>query len=175
MEPATHLKPALVGRNNPCLYCPPITAKLPLDAVIAVGFGDAHASRDGEVVYREPSARHGLKRCDVCSGQGRIGKPSVPCPRILKRRSKKNDAERKAWAEAWNALPLCGTCGGEGDVEDPDAPEAMYWDVEEVEKLAARDPDHDWQIVLLGPLHGEVYQRHGVGEWCLIEKNEGFA
>lgn len=43
------------------------------------------------------------------------------------------------------------------------------------EHLAASDPDHDWRVVLHGPLHGETYQRHGPEEWVLVETNEGFA
>ena len=45
----------------------------------------------------------------------------------------------------------------------------------DAEALAAQDPDHDWRIVLHGPLAGMTYQRHGPGEWMLVEKNEGFA
>ena len=45
----------------------------------------------------------------------------------------------------------------------------------QAEALAATDPDHDWQIVLEGPLSGRTYQRHGPGEWVLIEQNAGFA
>lgn len=45
----------------------------------------------------------------------------------------------------------------------------------DIEKIALADPDHDWRIVLRGPMHGETYQRQGEGEWLLIEKNEGFA
>lgn len=45
----------------------------------------------------------------------------------------------------------------------------------EAEALAAADPDHDWQIVLEGPLSGRTYQRHGPNEWALIEQNMGFA
>lgn len=167
--------PALDGRNNPCLHCPPILAALAMDRVIAVGFGDAHVERDGETVYREPSAYHGQKRCDVCDGHGHIGTPDLPRPRALKRQSKKNKAEWQAWHAAYNALPLCGTCGGMGTVDDPDATEPEYWDVAEAEKMAAVDPDHDWRIVLYGPLHGEVYQRHAEGVWNLVEKNAGFA
>ena len=44
----------------------------------------------------------------------------------------------------------------------------------DAEVLAARDPDHDWRIILYGPLHGEVYQRQD-GKWLLVEKNQGFA
>lgn len=142
--------PALDGRSNPCLCCPAILATAPLNKIIAVGFGDAHASRDGEEVYREPSASDAMKVCPSCGGD---------------------------WAEADGTpgKPLCGTCAGAGMVDDPDAPRQEYWDFEEVEKLAAADPDHDWRIVLYGPLHGEVYQRHDAGVWNLVEKNEGFA
>jgi hypothetical protein len=141
-------QPPLDGRANPCLNCPPIGAALPLDAIIAVGFGDAHASRDGVAVYSEPMPYETLKDCAICNGTGEVGSVKTV---------------------------ICGTCGGLGSVEDETATQREYWDVAEVEKLAALDPDHDWRIVLFGPLHGEVYQRHGVGEWNLIEKNKGFA
>ena len=45
----------------------------------------------------------------------------------------------------------------------------------DAENLAAQDPDHDWRIVLHGPLSGRTYQRHGLRQWVLVEKNEGFA
>lgn len=45
----------------------------------------------------------------------------------------------------------------------------------DAEALAAQDPDHDWRIVLHGPLSGRAYQRHGPGQWMLVEKSEGFA
>jgi hypothetical protein len=45
----------------------------------------------------------------------------------------------------------------------------------DAEALAVADPDHDWRVVLHGPLHGETYQRQGPGEWVLVDKNEGFA
>lgn len=45
----------------------------------------------------------------------------------------------------------------------------------QAEELASADPDHDWQIVLHGPLSGRVYQRHGPNEWALIEQDMGFA
>ena len=45
----------------------------------------------------------------------------------------------------------------------------------DAEVLAARDPDHDWRIVLDGPLSSRTYQRHGPGQWILVEKGEGFA
>lgn len=52
---------------------------------------------------------------------------------------------------------------------------ADYMTSAEAEKLAEADPDHDWQIILYGPLSGRVYQRHGPGEWVLIEQDQGFA
>ena len=45
----------------------------------------------------------------------------------------------------------------------------------DAEALAAGDPDHDWRIVLEGPLSGRTYQRHGPKEWVLISQNMGFA
>jgi hypothetical protein len=110
--------PPLDGKPNPCAHCPPILPTIALDAIIAVGFGDAHVECDGEEVWREPA--------------------SPP---------------------------------DEGSEDEA----VEYWEVRDAEIAAAADPDHDWRIVLYGPLHGEVYQRHGPGEWVLVEKNEGFA
>jgi len=103
--------PALDGRDNPCACCPPIPAVAPLDKIIAVGFGTACVTRDGELVL---------------------------------------DGER--WHE------------NDGWLRFADA-----------EAQAALDPDHDWRVVLHGPLHGETYQRQGEDRWVLVEKNEGFA
>lgn len=53
------------------------------------------------------------------------------------------------------------------------------WDnaktIGDIESIAKLDPDHDWQVTFVGPLHGETYQRHGDGLWVMIETNEGFA
>lgn len=53
------------------------------------------------------------------------------------------------------------------------------WTIEDAEKLAAADPDHDWRITKDGPLHGETFQRHAkgkyAGQWVCIESNQGFA
>ena len=40
----------LDGRLNPCLCCPPIPAKAPMGKLVAVGFGGATASCDGQGV-----------------------------------------------------------------------------------------------------------------------------
>lgn len=45
----------------------------------------------------------------------------------------------------------------------------------DAERLAKADPDHVWQVVLYGPLHGETYERKGARNWQIVERNEGFA
>jgi len=45
----------------------------------------------------------------------------------------------------------------------------------QAEAMAAADPDHDWRIVLQGPLSGRTYQRHDAGQWALVEQDMGFA
>ena len=52
---------------------------------------------------------------------------------------------------------------------------ADYMTGAQAEAIAAADPDHDWRIVLDAPLSDRVYQRHGAGEWALIEQGTGFA
>ena len=52
---------------------------------------------------------------------------------------------------------------------------AQYMTGAQAEEIAAADPDHDWRIVLEAPLSGRTYQRHGPGEWALVEQNMGFA
>lgn len=103
------LKP-LMGRQNPCLNCPPIAPKLELGRRIAVGFGYAALECDG----------------------------------------------RPVWVESDEGYASC-------------------WTVKKAERHAAKAPNHDWRIVLHGPMHGETYQRQGKGSWVLVEKNSGFA
>ena len=43
------------------------------------------------------------------------------------------------------------------------------------EKMAEKDPDHDWRIEKYGPLHNETFQRHGPKKWVCIESGPGFA
>ncbi len=58
--------------------------------------------------------------------------------------------------------------------------EASYHDhhpqvtVADAEKLYLADPDHDWRIVLDGPMGGVVYQRHEQG-WVACIRLPGFA
>lgn len=144
------LPPLTTGIHHGCLNCSHVTPTLNMRRVIAVGFGDAHAEKDGVAVYREPAGYGDTTACPTC--------PPF------------NDG----YVDAAKTV-LCGTCGGLGDVPDPAAPEPDYWTVSRVERLARQDPDHDWRIVLYGPLHGEVYQRHGKSQWVLVESNQGFA
>ena len=60
---------------------------------------------------------------------------------------------------------------GELDLQNGKEPLA----VKDIEAMAANDPDHDWRIIKKGPLHGETFQRHGVGKWVCVESNCGFA
>jgi hypothetical protein len=57
------------------------------------------------------------------------------------------------------------------DAESDDA----YMTGAQAEAMAAGDPEHDWRIILDGPLSGRTYQRHGPNEWALVEQNMGFA
>lgn len=47
--------------------------------------------------------------------------------------------------------------------------------IADAEILAAADPDHDWRIVLYGPMSEVEYQRHDVGKWALVRTGLGFA
>ena len=96
------------GFHGGCLCCGPTKSHLCRENLIAVGFGFAALTRDGETIFQEDSS------------------------------------------------------------DD-------FHTVGEAEDLAAADPDHDWRIVLHGPLRGSTYQRQGEMAWLLIEKNEGFA
>ena len=45
--------PGIEGGHGGCLNCGYQHAALPMDAVIAVGFGDASLTKDGDAVYEE--------------------------------------------------------------------------------------------------------------------------
>ena len=104
------IPPIQGGQPSPGLCCGPRKSQLCAESRIAVGFGLAALTRDGEYVWLE---------------------------------------DRHSWEE-------CMT-------------------VAQAEELAAADPDHDWRIVLHGPLRGSTYQRHGEMQWMLVEMNQGFA
>ena len=60
---------------------------------------------------------------------------------------------------------------GEQDWRDGNDPKR----VGDIERIAVDDPDHDWRIVMNGPLHGGTYQRQGEKNWVCVESNRGFA
>jgi len=72
-----------------------------------------------------------------------------------------------------------GTAGYSRDGEtlwnENGQPEDEFPTVQQVEELAAKDPDHDWRIFFFAPLYDAEYQRQGEGKWVLIKKGEGFA
>ena len=45
--------PAIDPGGNPCLNCPDPQSILPSEAIIAVGFGSAGLSKDGEIIWDE--------------------------------------------------------------------------------------------------------------------------
>lgn len=82
-------------------------------------------------------------------------------------------------ADGWIAVGFGSasvTCDGkEVYSEAMDADEDDIWTGADAERAALADPDHDWQIRKYAPLYDAVYQRHGEGQWVLIERGEGFA
>ena len=50
-----------------------------------------------------------------------------------------------------------------------------YPTVQDVEKLAEQDPNHDWRIYFYAPLYEAEYQRQGNNVWVLVKKGPGFA
>ena len=102
--------------HDGCLHAPATRAKAALNVKIAVGFGFAGISRDGEIVYREPQ----------------------------------HDGP---FSETWAKIPS----------------------LMKFENMARKDPDHDWRLILDGPLSGKTYQRQDRNEWLLVQSNRGFA
>lgn len=97
------------------------------------------------------------------------GQPS-PCLCCGSRESQLCPEARISVGFGMAALTKNGECVW---MEDDEWHECMT--VAQAEELAAADPDHDWRIVLDGPLRGSTYQRHGEMQWVLVAKNQGFA
>lgn len=104
--------------NRGCLCCSNVQQIAHEGMLIAVGFGDASVTKDGNLIWSEQEAQWEAEKKDT---------------------------------------------------------EVMLWELEDAEKAALLDPDHDWRISKFGPLHGEVYQRQEPGKWVLVESNTGFA
>lgn len=49
------------------------------------------------------------------------------------------------------------------------------WSVQTAEDTAAKDPNHDWRIHLIGALAEGHWQRQSAGEWVMYAKGDGFA
>jgi len=96
-----------------CIVMPQLEPRhvLSLDKVIAVGFGAAFVTRDGETIWQE----------DIRA--------------------------------EWNIL----------------------WTVQQAEDEAAKEPERDWRIHLIGALAEGHWQRQDVATWVMYEKGEGFA
>lgn len=58
----------------------------------------------------------------------------------------------------------------DSDMEWEDFPTLMKF-----EKMARKEPNHDWRAVCQLPLRDAVYQRQGENRWVLIESGMGFA
>lgn len=63
MSAWTKVEPWTGAIHHGCLCCPSVPRVADLDTPVAVGFGDAHISRDGEIVYQEPNTDDGDFRC----------------------------------------------------------------------------------------------------------------
>ena len=59
-------------------------------------------------------------------------------------------------------------------LEDQDRPVGEWAEVGHFNSSAAYEPNHDWRIILNGPLRGRAYQWQG-DNWYLVEQNNGFA
>lgn len=60
-----------------------------------------------------------------------------------------------------------------GEDVQPDEEESRT--MQDYENVAAGDPDHDWRVRIDGPMWDGTYQRHGEGQWVLVEQGQGFA
>ena len=67
------------------------------------------------------------------------------------------------------------TCDGTALYREIEVPDGKWWTGRDAEKMAARDPNHDWRIDFHAPLYDAVYQRQAKNKWVLVEKGMGFA
>lgn len=137
--------PPIGAVHTGCLHCGSRPETMPLDSYPHPGFGQLALRRDGET----PDWWNEF--CEV-----------------------------HCWAyyieEGWRT----GTRPDGSTYEWFDGMELIEWAVQgvqlsEIEECAAEDPDHDWRLEVHGPMYGVIYQRHGEGRWCAVERLEGFA
>ena len=101
-----------------CACCSTACQIAHMDMLIAVGFGSANVTKDGECIFDEQTEMYAAER------EGR---------------------------------------------------EARIWEVQDAENAALKDPDHDWQIMKVGPMHSETFQRQDIGRWVCVYSDQGFA
>ena len=130
-----------------CVNCGPPSVHLPLDAALHPGFGDLTLFCDGEVPEFWSEFRD-WPVPEYLWGSWETGEIKV---------GPRKGQEWHAWIGGieWQSL-----------IE-----RVQLFDIEEA---VAEDPDHDWQVEIYGPMHGETYQRQGPGHWVMVKTNGGF-
>lgn len=123
------------------------------------------------------------KRCGYCNDDWDLGpKQLPPFPGAVARHCLSCPPKPQTFpVDGWISVGFGSayvSCDGEAVLYDESY--AMDSDAEpprgsDAEALAAEDPDHDWRICLHGPMGGQEYQRHGVGEWVYVKRIPGFA
>ena len=58
---------------------------------------------------------------------------------------------------------------------DPNGKWESFKSLKDIEKLAKKEPDAKWKVVLSNPLRGATWKRNKKGQWILKETNMGFA
>lgn len=105
----------LCGGNSPDQFA--------MDSTIAIGFGYAQVTKDGNIVYDEALVE----------------------PKHLEEKG-------------------------------PDTTEwPPYWTGQDAEDAAAADPDHEWRILVHGPLSGGEWRRSASSVWTLVKDLGGLA
>ncbi len=67
------------------------------------------------------------------------------------------------------------TRDGETVYDEQSVENNAYWTGADAESAAVSNPDHDWRVSFIAPLHEAEYQRQGVAHWILVRKGMGFA
>ena len=45
----------------------------------------------------------------------------------------------------------------------------------DIEKIAKKEPEANWEVELYAPLSGATWKRNSSGKWLCVERNQGFA
>lgn len=57
---------------------------------------------------------------------------------------------------------------------DPNGEWKSFKTLKDIEKIAKKEPNAKWKVILDNPLRGAIWEREK-GEWVLKETNQGFA